>query len=125
MRWKPDAYPDVSPYLLVKDAERTLQFLEAAFGAHRLRIIPRDDGQGLMHAEARIGDSVVMMGETPDAVPAHIHVYVPDADAAFAKAIAAGGLVVQPLTESGDGDRRGGILDESGTTWWISTQSGG
>ena len=123
MDWKPDGYPSVSPYLIVCDAEAVLQFLEAAFAARRLRIVPREGGRGLMHAEAAIeGGGVVMMGEQPEAVPTHVHVYVPDARATFDRALAAGGTEVQALTDNGDGDLRGGIDDGLGTVWWISTQ---
>lgn len=123
MAWKPDDYPSVSPYLIVRDAEAVLQFLEAAFAARRLRIVPRQGEPGLAHAEAAIeGGGVVMMGEMAEAVPTHVHVYVPDARAAFDRAIAAGGTVVQPLIDAGDGDLRGGVADGLGTTWWISTQ---
>ena len=122
MTWKPESYTSVSPYLMVRNAEATLQFLEAAFGATRLRVHLREDGPGIAHAEARIDDSVVMMGEVPEAGEAHVHVYVADADATFARALEAGGTEVQPLSRSGDGDYRGGVADGNGAVWWISTQ---
>lgn len=122
MSWKPAGYSSVSPYLLVRDAEATLQFLETVFGATRLRVHPRPNGAGIEHAEARVDDTVIMMGEVPDAGDAHIHIYVDDADAAFARALSAGGSVVQPLQRPGDGDYRGGIADGNGAVWWISTQ---
>lgn len=121
MAYKPDGYTSVAPYLLVRDARATLAFVATVFDAERLRVIERDDGS-IMHAEARIDDTVVMMGETPDGEPAHVHVYVQDVDAAFAKALATGGTEVQAVGETGDGDRRGGVTDPSGTTWWLSTQ---
>lgn len=122
MAWKPEGYPEVSPYLIVTDAERTLAFLEQSFDAERLRVIPREGAAGLAHAEARVGAGVVMMGEMPQAVPSHVHIYVPDARATFDRAVAAGGTVVQGLRDSGDGDLRGGVDDGNGTTWWIATQ---
>ncbi len=122
MPWKPDDYPSVSPYLIVRDAEKTLSFLERVFDAERLRVIARGDGGGIMHAEARIDDSVVMMGEMPDGPDTSVHVYVADVDATFARAIEAGGTVVQQPVNKGDGDRRGGIADGNGAVWWISQQ---
>lgn len=122
MTWKPERYSSVSPYLLVRDAAATLSFLEAVFGANRMRVHQRENGQGILHAETRIDDTVIMMGEVPDAAPAHVHVYVPDAQKTFEKAIAAGGNVVQAPTQSGDGDLRGGVADSNGVIWWISTQ---
>jgi uncharacterized glyoxalase superfamily protein PhnB len=113
------------PYLIVRDAEATLRFLEAVFDATRLRVHHRVEGGGIEHAEARIDDTVVMMGEMPDAGEAHVHVYVPDASATFAKAIRAGGTVVQELRRTGDGDHRGGVADGNGPVWWIPTQDEG
>ena len=122
MPYKPRGYPDLSPYLLVRDAERALRFVEAVFGAERLRVIAREGG-GIMHAEARIGDGVVMMGETPHGPDGNVHVYVADVDAAFARARAAGGRAIQePGREKDDPDYRGGIADGNGTVWWISRQ---
>lgn len=125
MNHKPEGYPTVSPYLLVSDAEKTLQFLEAVFSAKRLRCFPREDGKGISHAEARIDDSVIMMGETPQATAAHVHVYRTDVDACFDRAQKAGGSVVQSPSLQQDGDYRGGVADPVGTTWWISSQREG
>jgi len=122
MTWKPTGYSTVSPYLIVRDAEATLRFLETVFGATRLRVHARETGPGIAHAEARIDDSVVMMGEMPEPGEANVHIYVVDADAIFEKAIDAGAQIVQPMTRSGDGDYRGGVADGNGVTWWISTQ---
>ncbi|MEM9522973.1 MAG: VOC family protein [Pseudomonadota bacterium] len=120
--WKPAGYSSASPYLLVAEAERTLTFLEEVFGAVRLRVRSREAG-GIEHAEAKIDDTVVMMGEVPEPETAHVHVYVADADARFEKAVAAGGRIVQESKRSGDGDYRGGIADPNGIVWWISRQA--
>ncbi|MEZ5799559.1 MAG: VOC family protein [Nitratireductor sp.] len=112
----------MSPYLIVRDAEKTLQFLTAVFSAERLRVIPRENGGGVAHAEARIDDSVVMMGEMPDAVETNVHVYVEDVERVFDLAKQAGGEVVQELKRDGEGDYRGGISDGNGTIWWLSQQ---
>lgn len=116
---KPPNHNAVSPYLLVADAEAALAFARAVFGSEPSFIHRRDDG-AIGHAEFVIEDSVVMLGQLPDATGCHVHVYVPDVDAVFARAKAAGGSVVQELSEKGDGDRRGGIKDPTGTTWWLS-----
>ncbi|EPX80063.1 VOC family protein [Litoreibacter arenae] len=120
MSWEPDGYSDLSPYLLVKDAEAVLAFCETVFGATRLRVIPTDDG-GIMHAECRIGDSVVMMGEA-DGPAAMLHLYLDDPDAAFDRAVANGAEVIQPMMEKGDGDRRGGVRAPDGTQWYLARQ---
>lgn len=88
MTYKPGGYTDLAPYLLVKDAEAVLKFCENVLGATRLRVIPDGSG-GIMHAECRIGDTVLMMGEA-DGPPAMLHVYLSDPDAAFARALAHG-----------------------------------
>ena len=122
--WKPDGYTSAAPYLVVTDAKATLEFLKAAFGAVPLRCISRPDGK-ITHAEARIDDTVVMLSDEMQgwpAVAAHVHIYVPDVDEAYRCALAAGGeSVVEPVRKD-DNDKRGGVRDTGGTSWWIATQ---
>ena len=122
---KPEGYSSVSPYLIVAGAQRVIDFLEQAFGATELRRYDRPDGS-VMHAEVRIDDTVVMIGDAGDewpAVPSHLHVYVPDVHTTYRRAIEAGGVSVQePERRNGDPDRRGGVKDPGGNTWWIATQ---
>jgi PhnB protein len=120
MPWKPDGYTSLAPYLIVEDPEAVLSFCERVFGAERLRVIR--DGERIAHAECRIDDTVLMMGGAPGGPAAHVHLYLPDADEAFDRAVEAGATVVQPMTEQGDGDRRGGVESADGTTWWLSRQ---
>jgi PhnB protein len=120
MSYKPKGYTDLAPYLLVKDAKAVLEFCEAVFGATRLRVIAGESG-GIMHAECRIGDTVLMMGEA-DGPPTMLHIYLDDPDAAFDRAVAAGAEVIQPMMEKGDGDRRGGVRAPDGTQWFVSRQ---
>jgi len=122
MAYKPAGYSSASPYLLVRDAIRTLTFMQKVFGAEQLRVISREGGDGIMHAEARIEDSVIMMGETAEGPDAHVHVYVENVEAVFARAEKAGGSVVQALARQGDGDYRGGVNDGNGVIWWVSQQ---
>lgn len=124
--YKPGDHNSVSPYLIVPHAAEVIEFLKQAFGAVELLRIPAPAGQ-IMHAEVRLDDSVVMLGDAgPDwpASSAHIHVYVPDVDQTYERAIAAGGIAVQPPTKKDDPDRRGGFKDPAGTTWWIATRVG-
>lgn len=92
-----------------------------------LRRYDMPDGS-VMHAEVRIGDSVVMIGDAGGewpAIPSSLHVYVADVDAAYRRALAAGGVSVQePTRKEGEPDRRGGVEDPGGNTWWIATQVG-
>ena len=106
---KPGGYTTVSPYLIVDGAERTISFLPDVFGAIELRRFPAPDGR-LQHAEVRIDDSVVMIadgGADWPPIAANVHVYVPDVDAAYRKALAAGGTPVQEPVQKDDEDKRG------------------
>ncbi len=122
--WKPAGYNSVSPYLTVSDAKASLAFLEAVFSAKRLRLLFRPDGS-LMHGEMQIDDTVVMLSEatsTWPGVPAHVHIYVDDVDATYQRALAAGGTSIMAPSQKDDEDKRGGVQDAGGTTWWIATQ---
>lgn len=123
--WKPEGYSSISPYFMVHGTQRMIDFLCAAFGGAQLRRFDRTDGT-VMHAEVRIDDSVVMLAEASaewPAFPVWLHLYVADVDATYRRAIAAGGVAVQePEQKAGDPDRRGGVRDPAGNTWWISTQ---
>jgi uncharacterized glyoxalase superfamily protein PhnB len=122
-RYKPDGYNDVSAYLIVDGAAATIEFLKRVFDADELRARRRDDGS-IMHAEVRLGDTVMMIADSVEgwpAVPTHVHVYVPDVDETYRRAAEAGAESVQEPVQQGDADRRGGIRDAGGTTWWIGT----
>jgi PhnB protein len=124
--WKPKSYNSVSPYLIVEGAGATIDFVIAAFDAVELRRFPSpEDSSKIMHAEVRIDDTVVMIADRPaewPAVPAHVHVYVADVDATYELALAAGATAVQEPIKQQDDDKRGGVRDAGGTTWWISTK---
>jgi PhnB protein len=121
--YKPQNYNSVSPYLIVNGAEATIQFLVNAFDAEELRRFPDDSGK-LMHAEVRIDDTVLMLADAVEdwpAMPSHVHIYVPDVDAAYQRALDAGATSVQePAQRSDDDDKRGGVKDAGGITWWIA-----
>jgi PhnB protein len=125
-QWKPHRYSSISPYVVATGAQRVIDFLKQTFGATDLRRYERPDGS-IMHAEVKIDDTVVMLADGSAAYPAFpvwLHVYVPDVDTTYGRALAAGGVSVQePVRREGDPDRRGGIKDPAGNTWWISTQS--
>jgi PhnB protein len=125
IRWRPDGYTQMAPYLIVSGADALLSFLETVFGAEPLRRYEDGEG-GIIHAEARIGDTVLMVADAVEGWPpvvAHVHVYVPDADTVYEAALAAGAESLQtPVRREGDPDRRGGFRDPSGTTWWVATQ---
>ena len=123
-RFKPVNYNSVSPYLIVSGASGTIAFLTRVFGAVELRRHPTPSGT-IMHAEVRLDDTVVMLADGTDGWPpmaSHVHVYVADVDATYARALEAGAVSVQVPVKKGDEDKRGGVKDAGGTTWWIATK---
>ena len=121
---KPDGHNAVSPYLLVGSVRNQLSFLEATFGAIGLSRMELPDGT-VKHAEVRIDDSVVMMGERPDGrdpMPCSNHVYVPDVDATYRAALGAGAVSVAEPRDQPYGDRSAGVRDPEGNIWWIGTR---
>ncbi len=124
--YKPAGYPSLSPYLVLSDPEPSLAFIERMFGGHRLRVQREEDGR-IMHAEIRIGEAVLMMGQAMPHWPAgqpHFHLYVEDVDAVYRRALERGAEPVQEPVQKDDEDRRGGFRDPGGITWWIATQTG-
>lgn len=78
-----------------------------------------------MHAEVRLDDTVIMIADGNDGWPpvgAHVHVYVADVDAVYARALEAGAASVRAPVKKNDADKRGGVKDAGGTTWWIATK---
>jgi PhnB protein len=126
MEFKPEGYTSVAPYLTVNGAQQTIDFLGQLLGAETLRVYPSESGK-LAHAEVRIDDTVIMLTDATagwPAVPSHVHIYVDDVDAVYAKAIALGASPVKEPVQEDDIDKRGGFKDAGGTTWWVSTQVG-
>lgn len=122
--WKPDGYTSVAPYLIVDGAGRTIEFLQRAFDAAEVRRFPALDGR-VLHAEVRIGDTIVMIADANANWPApgaHVHVYVPNVDDTYRRALEAGAASVQAPIKKDDADKRGGVKDAGGTTWWIATK---
>jgi uncharacterized glyoxalase superfamily protein PhnB len=121
---KPHDYTTVSPYLIVDGASRTIDFLVRVFDAVELRRFSDSTGR-LMHAEVRIDDTVVMLADGGPGwppIPSHVHVYVSDVNATYRRALEAGATSVQEPVKKDDADKRGGIKDSGGTTWWIATK---
>jgi PhnB protein len=122
--YKPEGYSTVSPYLIVDGVARTMRFLASTFDAESLLQIPGPDGK-ILHAEARIGDTVIMMTdgtETWQPLPSHVHVYVADVDETYRRALKAGATSVQEPAKKSDPAKRGAVRDSGGTTWWIATK---
>lgn len=117
----PDGYHTVTPYLLIRGVPEYIEFLKMAFDA--TEVMRTKGGAGGLHAEVKIGDSHVMMGDNfkRPTQPVTIHLYVPDADAAYKRALAAGASSVQEPTDQPYGDRSAGVTDPFGNTWFVAT----
>ena len=116
-------YRTVTPYLLVPDAERELTFLSRAFGATEVQSSRTPDGR-IAHAEIRIGDTLVMLGQaggpwTPKA--AALYLWVPDVDSTYSTALAAGASSESEPEDKPYGHRNAGVIDPAGNTWWIGS----
>ena len=120
----PEGYHTVTPYLVVKGAAKTIDFAKRALGAELIgEPLKRPDG-AVMHAQFKIGDSLVMISDSSDQhppIPAMLYVYVPDVDASFRHAVAAGGTAVMEPMDQFYGDRSGGLKDPAGVHWWLGT----
>jgi uncharacterized glyoxalase superfamily protein PhnB len=122
--YKPSDYSTVSPYLIVNGASETIEFLTNVFDATELRRFPDANGK-ISHAEVRLEDTVLMLADSAEgwqAVPTHVHIYVPNVDKTYQRAIEAGAMSVQEPVRKEDADKRGGVKDKGGTTWWIATK---
>ncbi len=125
--WKPDQYPSLSPYIVASDAKRLIAFLENAFDGVVTRQFNMPDGS-VNHAEVRVDDSLVMLGQAGgewEPVSNYMHLYVEDVDTSYKRALEAGAVSVQePIQKEGDSDKRCGVKDQDGNTWWIASQQG-
>nr|WP_070961620.1 VOC family protein [Hyphomonas sp. Mor2] len=126
--FKPKGFSTVSPYLVSHNPAASIEFMEKVLGAELIDKQVDQTTSRIIHASLSIQDSVIMIGGAMEGWPerpAHVHVYVREVDQSFADAIAAGATPVQdPVKQPGDDDKRGGVLDAGGTTWWLSTHSG-
>ncbi len=127
----PAGYHTVTPYLIVRSAAEALEFYRRALGATEVLRMTMPDGR-IGHAEIRLGDSVVMLGEecpesdgkspqTLGGSPVGLYVYVEDVDALFERAIAAGATERRPVMDQFYGDRSGQLEDPFGHQWWVAT----
>jgi PhnB protein len=127
----PEGYHTVTPYLIVKDAAKAIDFYAKGLGA-KLQMKMDGPGGKVMHAEVQIGDSIVMLADefpemgakspqTIGGTPVGICLYVPNVDALFKQAITAGAKEERPVTDQFYGDRSGTLIDPFGHKWTIAT----
>ncbi len=127
----PEGYHTATPYLIVRDAARAIEFYKKAFGAKELMRMADPSGK-IGHAEIKIGDSPIMLADevpgmgyrSPESLggsPVSILLYVEDVDAVFNQAVAAGAKVQRPVADQFYGDRTGGVTDPFGHVWYVAT----
>jgi uncharacterized protein YndB with AHSA1/START domain/uncharacterized glyoxalase superfamily protein PhnB len=128
----PEGYQSITPMCVFKDARQAIAFYKEALGAEERFVMPGPDGVGVMHAEIKIGTSLIMLGEecpqepcksaeSLGASPVSFYLYVEDVDAAYAKAVAAGALPCMSVQEMFWGDRIGTVKDPFGYSWTLAT----
>lgn len=119
----PEGYHTLTPHLIVQGAPKLLDFLKQAFDAKEKYSLTGPNG-AIMHAEVKIGDSMVMIGEAMGewkAMPASIALYTDNADALYKRALEAGATSIREPADQFYGDRSGGVKDPAGNHWWIAT----
>lgn len=118
----PPGFATVTPYMFAEDAEALLAFLTDGLGGEQVHVVHRPDGC-IANAQVRIGNACIMLSEASadwPAMPASYYLYVDDADASVARAVAAGGTLGMEVSDMPYGDRQGGVRDRHGNIWWIS-----
>ena len=113
----------VTPYLFAQNASSLIEFIGQVFGGSEVYRKEGSDG-AITHAEIRIGDSMLMVGEATSQfgpMPTSIYLYVADSDTVYQKALEAGGVSVFPMMTLPNGERYGGVKDLCGNIWWIAT----
>ena len=130
----PEGYERIAPHLVVDGAARAIEFYKKAFGAEEIRRMPSPDGTKILHAEMKIGDSILFLvdefpefggpSRSPTALGASsvaLHQYVKDTDAAMQRAVDAGAKVTMKAMDAFWGDRYGKVTDPFGHEWTFAT----
>ena len=127
----PDGFHSLTPHIVVTDGAQAIELYKKAFGAQEMSRLLWPDGSKVMHAQLKIGDSMLMLGsEMPPhslspksrgGTSVYLHIYLADADAAFDHAVKAGCTVKMPVSDTFWGDRYGVVEDPFGHQWSIAT----
>ena len=119
----PENYPRVSPYLIVKNVEKTMDFIQYVFDGKVLEKMKTPNGS-VNHGEISIGDSVIMIGratESHEPQNVMLYIYVDDTDAAYKRALEKGAESVMEPADQFYGDRNAGVKDKDGISWWMAS----
>lgn len=121
--YMPEGFTTVTPFIMVEDAQKVVDFVKRAFDAEEVHMLRRADGV-IQHAQMKIGDSLFLLGDTMGkhpARPATLYLYVPDCDCHYERGLAAGGESLSEPADQFYGDRNASIKDPCGNVWWIAT----
>jgi PhnB protein len=118
----PKGFGTVTPFLTVTEAAKLIEFLQQAFAAQVKFRMDAPDGS-VRHAEVKIGDSMIMIGQVEAGKEMHsmLHLYVPDTDVLYRSALAAGATSIREPADQFYGDRSAGVRDPWGNQWWMAT----
>jgi PhnB protein len=130
----PEGYTTVTPIFVVKDARKAIDFYKKAFGATERHVLPNTNGSGILHAELKIGNAIIMLGEENSdsksksaekmgGSPVSFYIYVNDVDSSFKKAVDAGATKRMEVREMFWGDRMGSVTDPFGYSWSLATHT--
>jgi len=129
----PDGFNTLTPHIVVQDAGKAIEFYKKAFGAEDKGRHMAPDGKAVMHAQMKIGNSMLMIGnefppmclspKSRGGTSTTLHIYVENADAAFERAVKAGCAVKMPISDQFWGDRYGAVEDPFGHQWSIATHT--
>lgn len=129
----PDGFHTITPQLCIRGAAKAIDFYKKAFGAEEILRMPGSDGQTVMHAELKIGNSIIMLADempemkgclspsTYKGTTVTLTLYVEDVDKSFQRAVDAGATVSMPIMDMFWGDRYGKVTDPFGHEWAIAT----
>jgi PhnB protein len=122
-----EGFHSITPYIIVPGAAQFIEFVKQVFGAEEKLRVSAPDGSRIMHAEIKVGDSIIELSDGNEQYPsrpASIHLYLPDTDSAYQRALAAGATSLHTVEEMPYGERSGSVKDPFGNHWYIATHHG-
>jgi len=122
MTFKPEGFTSVTPFIMVNDAQKVLDFVKRAFDAEEIHVMRDKDGR-IWNAKIRIDDGMLLLGDTmgQESAPSTIYLYVADCDCHYERGLGAGGSSISEPTDQFYGDRNAGLKDPCGNVWWVAT----
>jgi PhnB protein len=127
----PDGFYTITPHIIVSDAAKAIEFYKKALGAQETERFMTPDGKAVMHAQLKIGSSMLMLGsehppqclspKSRGGTSVSLYLYMENADAAFDRAVKAGCTVKMPMSDQFWGDRYGQVVDPFGHEWSFAT----